>query len=140
MNISTTIEQTLNHIEDNIKEIHHKQNQKMNQIWNHIQSATVTKASNNQENSMNTTYFNKNKKTSFQDASLKQFIKSGINSKSLNSQADSAGYMMSHAMQDYLYQNPIYDGSIRSLARVTSIESDSYEVLKDKKAPVVGWI
>lgn len=137
--LPSILQQALNDMENTIKDIHHKQNQKINHLWKQIQTPQLTQKSNHQENFMNTSTFNKNK-NSFQDTSLKHFIKTGMSSKSLTSLSDSAGYMMSPSMQEYLHQLPLYDGSIRSLARVANIESDSYEVLKDKKAPVVGWV
>lgn len=138
-NASSTLEQTLLQMENTIKEIHLKQNQKINHLWNQIQSPQLLKKTSSQENSMKTSTFNQNK-LPLQDASLKHFIKTGLSLKSLTSSPDSAGYMVSPSMQEYLHQLPLYDGSIRSLARVTNIESDSYDVLKDKKAPIVGWV
>jgi HK97 family phage major capsid protein len=82
---------------------------------------------------MNTIFENK-------DESLNAFIKTGFQTKSLSTSDDTGAYLMPHPVQDRIQQELSLSGSIRGMARLSSISGDALEVMLDGKASEVGWV
>ena len=71
---------------------------------------------------------------------FQSFVRTGIDAKALSTtEGPSGGFLIPQVIQDRINRAVQAQGSLRNLARVTTISSSSVEVLLDKNLPDVGW-
>lgn len=71
---------------------------------------------------------------------FQNFVRTGMDAKALSTaEGPSGGFLIPQVIQDRINRAVKEQGSLRNLARVTTISSSSVDVLLDKNLPDVGW-
>lgn len=130
-------------LKEAIETFHKRQERKMSQLWAHV----------NNQNENHNSLLRKGKtmtlKTKadlaakdfdYERRMMRDFVKTGILQKSLSATDERGAFMMPYAIQDYIGKALQPMGSVRSLARVSAISTDSLDVIYDIQDSEAGWV
>jgi len=73
------------------------------------------------------------------DEAFVQFMKKGLSTKGLSSTDHGGGVFVPHPLVESIHQHLTYQGSLRSLARVSEISTDTYDIVRENTQAQTGW-
>ena len=120
------IEKSVKNLENTFTQFTQESEQKMNQFYAIKSAIAMSSGSDSFE-------------TQEKSADFRSFLTKGIGQKMLSTQTNGGEYTIPNFVVENIHSQLKMGSSLRSIASVTEVSSDSYELLVDKGEANVGW-